>query len=186
MLTINDLNPGTGIVFNNQPHVVVSRDHGSSGRGGGFMRTKLKNLINGAIIENTFKGNDKIVEADLVRSQAQFLYFEGTNAQLMNTTTYDQFMIPKDQIGDGAGFMTEGMPVDVLSYQGQPITVSLPIKVELKVTYTEPGFKGNTASNTLKPATLETGASVQVPLFINADDIIRVDTRTGTYLERVK
>ncbi len=186
MLSINDLNPGTAILFNGQPHIVVQRDHGSSGRGGGFMRTKLKNLVNGAIIENTFKGNDRINEAELERSQGQFLYFEGPNAALMNTSTYDQFSLPKEQIGDQASYLTEGMTLDILSYQGKPMTVSLPIKVELKVTYTEPGYKGNTTSSTLKPATLETGAQIQVPLFINQDDIIRVDTRTGTYIERVK
>lgn len=190
MLSINDLNPGTAILFNGQPHIVVSRDHGSSGRGGGFMRTKLKNLSNGAIIDNTFKGNDKIAEADLERSQGQFLYFDssadGPNAAMMNMTTYEQFNLPKDQIGDQAHYLTEGMTVDILSYQGKPMTVSLPIKVDLMVTYTEPGFKGNTASNTLKPATVETGATVQVPLFVQQGDVIKIDTRTGDYLERVK
>jgi len=186
MLNISDLNPGTSIVFNNQPHIVMWREHAMMGRGGGFVRTKLKNLINGATVENTFKGNDKIQEADLDRSQSQFLFTEGQNLVFMDNTTYDQFSLPKEQIGDSAQFLTEGMTVDVLSYQEKPITISLPIKVELKVTYTEPGFKGNTASATTKPATLETGAQIGVPLFINQGDIIRVDTRNGTYLERVK
>lgn len=186
MLSINDLNPGIAILFNGQPHIVLSRDHGSSGRGGGFVRTKLKNLFNGAIIENTYKGNDKIAPAELERTQGQFLYFNGANAVLMDTTTYDQFNLPKEQIGNQASYLTEGMTIDILSYHGKPMTVSLPMKVELKVTYTEPGYKGNTTSSTLKPATLETGAQIQVPLFINQGDIIRVDTRTGTYIERVK
>ncbi len=186
MLTINDLNPGTAILFNNQPHIVVWREHAMMGRGGGFVRTKLKNIVNGATVENTFKGNDKLQEADLQRTQSQFLYFEGQNPVFMDNVSFDQVVIPRDQVGDSAQFLTEGMMVDVLSYQGKPMTVSLPIKVELKVTYTEPGFKGNTASATTKPATLETGAHIQVPLFINQDDTIRVDTRTGTYVERVK
>jgi elongation factor P len=186
MLSISDLNPGTAIIFNNQPHVVTWREHAMMGRGGGFVRTKLKNLVNGASLENTFKGNDKIQEADLSRSQAQFLFFEGQNPVFMDTTTFDQFTIPREQIGVSAQFLTDGMTVDVLSYENKPMTITLPIKIELKVTYTEPGFKGNTASNTTKPATLETGAQIGVPLFINQGDIIRVDTRDGTYIERVK
>lgn len=186
MLSINDIRPGLAIIFNNQPHIVVWREHAMMGRGGGFVRTKIKNLVNGAVVENTFKGNDKIQEADLHRSQAQFLYFEGQNPVFMDTTTFDQFTLPRDQVGESAQLMTDGMQVDVLSYQGKPMTVSLPVKVELKVTYTEPGFKGNTASATTKPATLETGANIQVPLFINQGDTIRVDTRDGSYIERVK
>jgi elongation factor P len=186
MLSISDLRPGLAIIWNNQPHIVVWREHAMMGRGGGFVRTKLKNLVNGATVENTFKGNDKIQEADLFRSQAQFLFFEGLNPVFMDTATFDQFTLPRDQIGESANFLTDGMTVDVLSYEGRPMTVSLPIKVELKITYTEPGFKGNTASATLKPATLETGTQIQVPLFINQGDIIRVDTRDGSYIERVK
>ncbi len=186
MLTINDLQPGVAILWNNQPHTVIWREHAMMGRGGGFVRTKLKNLVNGATVENTFKGNDKIQEADLHRAQAQFLYFEGANPVFMDTTSFDQFTLPRAQVGDSAQFLKDGMEVDVLSYQGKPMTVSLPIKVELQVTYTEPGFKGNTASATTKPATLETGADIQVPLFINQGDTIRVDTRDGSYVERVK
>jgi elongation factor P len=186
MLTINDLRPGLAITWNKDPHVVVWREHAMMGRGGGFVRTKLRNLISGATVENTFKGNDRIEEADLARSQAQFLYFEGQNGMFMDSTTFDQFSLSRDQVGESANFLTEGMMVDVLSYNDKPITVTLPIKVELKVSYTEPGFKGNTASSTTKPAKLETGASIQVPLFINQGDIIRIDTRDGSYLERVK
>lgn len=185
-LSINDLQPGRAILFNNQPHIVTWREHAMMGRGGGFVRTKMRNLMNGAVIENTFKGNDKIQEADLSRSQAQYLYMESSEPVFMDTVSFEQFTIPKDQIGESAHFMIEGMTVDVLSYEGRPITISLPIKVDLKVTYTEPGFKGNTASATTKPATLETGATIQVPLFINQGDTIRVDTRTGTYVERAK
>lgn len=173
-------------MFNKQPHIVIWREHAMMGRGGGFVRTRLKNLINGSTVENTFKGNDKIDEADLFRSQAQFLYFEGTDPVFMDNANFEQFTLPRDQIGESAGFLKEGMNVDVLSYESRPITITLPIKVELKVTYTEPGFKGNTASGTSKPATLETGAHIQVPLFINQDDTIRVDTRDGSYVERVK
>ncbi len=186
MLSINDLRPGLAILWNNQPHIVVWREHAMMGRGGGFVRTKMKNLISGAVVDNTFKGNDKIAEADLARTQAQFLYLEGQNPVFMDTVSFEQFTIPRDQIGDSVQFLTDGMQVDVLAYQGRPITVTLPVKVELKVTYTEPGFKGNTASATTKPATLETGAQIQVPLFINQGDTIRVDTRTNTYVERVK
>ncbi len=186
MLSINDLRPGLAIMWNNQPHIVVWREHAMMGRGGGFVRTKMKNLISGAVVDNTFKGNDKIGEADLARSQAQFLYFEGKDPVFMDTANFEQFTLPQDQVGDSTHFLSDGMMVDVLAYQGKPITVTLPIKVELKITYTEPGFKGNTASATTKPATLETGTSINVPLFINQGDVIRVDTRNGSYLERVK
>lgn len=186
MLSISDLKPGVAIIFNGQPHIVTWREHAMMGRGGGFVRTKMKNLLNGALVDNTFKGNDKITEADLARSQAQFLYFEGDTPVFMDMSSYEQFTIPRDQVGDSANYLKEEMMVDVLSYQGKPITVTLPIKVELKVTYTEPGFKGNTASATTKPATIETGTQINVPLFINTGDVIRIDTRTGEYVERVK
>ncbi len=186
MLTINDLRPGVAIVWNKQPHIVIWREHAMMGRGGGFVRTKLKNLVNGATIENTFKGNDKIEEADLHRSSSQLLYFEGQDPVFMDQTSFDQITLPREQIGETANYLKEGMTVEVLSYQDKPMTVSLPIKVELQVTYTEPGFKGNTASATTKPATLETGATVNVPLFVNQGDTIRIDTRDGSYIERVK
>lgn len=185
-LSINDLRPGVAILFNNQPHIVVWREHAMMGRGGGFVRTRLKNLLNGATVENTFKGNDRIQEADLSRSQAQFLYFEGQDPVFMDMNTFEQMTIPRDQVGDSAQFLKEGQTADILFYEGRPITASPPIKVELAVTYTEPGFKGNTASNTTKPATLETGAQIHVPLFVNTGDVIRVDTRDGSYVERVK
>jgi elongation factor P len=186
MLTINDLRPGLAIIWNSQPHIVIWREHAMMGRGGGFVRTRLRNLISGAVIENTFKGNDRIEEADLQHASAQFLYFDGNNGQFMDTLTFDQFLLSKEQIGENSQFLTESMIVDVLSYDNKPIAITLPIKIELKVTYTEPGFKGNTASATTKPAKLETGAQIQVPLFINQGDTIRIDTRDGTYLERVK
>ncbi len=186
MLSINDLNPGTAIIYNGQPHIVTWREHAMMGRGGGFVRTKLRNLVSGAIIDNTFKGNDRLEEADLARSNAQFLYFEGQNPVFMNNETFDQFTLPREQVGDGANYLKEGMNVDVLSYEGRPMTITLPTKVELEVTYTEPGFKGNTASTTNKPATLETGAQVQVPLFITTGDVVRIDTRDGSYVERAK
>src|SRR6266498_3000991 len=137
MYSINDLRPGLAILWNKQPHLVVWREHAMMGRGGGFVRSKLKNLVNGATVENTFKGNDKIEEADLERSQSQFLFFEGQNPVFMDTVTFDQFTIPRDQVGEGANFLTEGMNVDVLSYQNKPMTITLPIKVELDATSTE-------------------------------------------------
>lgn len=186
MLTINDLNPGTAIILNNQPHIVVWREHAMMGRGGGFVRTRLKNLLSGATIEQTFKGNDKLQEADLKRTTAQFLYFEDKSPTFMDMQTFDQFTIDREQIGDASQFLKEEMTVDILWYGDQPITATLPTKVDLTVTYTEPGFKGNTATNALKPATLETGAQVQVPMFINQGDVVRIDTRNGQYLERAK
>lgn len=185
MLSINDLHPGIAIVFNGQPHIVIRREHSMLGRGGGFVRTKLKNLVSGATIENTFKGNDRLAEADLERSRAQFLYQENDRSRFMDTTSFEQFSLPRSEI-NGEVFLTEGLTVDVVSYRGRPITVALPLKVDLKVAYTEPGFKGNTTTAATKSARLETGADIQVPLFIEMGDTIRVDTRTGAYLERIK
>lgn len=186
MLSMSDLRPGVVIIWNGQPHQIIWREHTMMGRGGGILRTKMRNLTNGSVIENTFKGNDKVDEADLDRKKAQFLYIDEQNAAFMDTTSYEQFELSKPSLGDQAEWLVEGMEVDILIFNGKPIGVTLPTKVEYEVTYTEPGFKGNTASNTLKPATVSTGAETMVPLFINIGDKIIVDTRDGSYAERGK
>lgn len=186
MLSLNDLRPGVVILWNNQPHQIIWREHTMMGRGGGIMRTRLRNLVNGAVIENTFKGNDKVDEAELERKKAQFLYFDDNDAVFMDTTTYDQFSFGREALGDQAQWLLDGMEVDLMLYNGKPIGVTLPTKVEYEVTYTEPGFKGNTAANTLKPATLNNDAQVMVPLFVGIGDRIIIDTRDGSYAERAK
>jgi len=188
MLTINDLKVGIKFIFNNAPHAVVYSEHSKSGRSGAVLRTKMKNLISGATIEHTFAGAEKVEEADLKTQKAQFLYrdpsADGDKFNFMDPTTFEQFELPEHQISDAKKFLKDGEEVDILYFANEPINIQLPIKMVFAITYTEPGFKGNTATNVLKPATIETGAEVKVPIFIKEGDKIVVDTRTGEYVER--
>ena len=184
MLSINDLKIGTKIIFNGEPMQVISAQHSKLGRGGGILRTRLKNLRDGTIIEYTFAGAEKIQSAELETKKAQFLYHDNDTFHFMDSGTFEQFILTKNQIGNLSRFLKDGEPVDILYFNDEPINIQLPIKIKLQVTYTEPGFKGNTASTVTKPATLETGAQINVPLFIKENDIIVLDTRTGQYVER--
>lgn len=184
MLTINDLKIGTKCIYNGDPHVVVFSQHSKQGRAGAVLRSKLKNLLNGAIIEHTFAGAEKLEEAILETKKAQFLYGDEANFYFMDPATFEQFDIPKNQIADVAKFLKDGEEVDIIYYDNRAINIQLPIKMKFKITYTEPGFRGNTATNVLKPATIETGAEVRVPIFIKEGDQIVLDTRTGEYVER--
>ena len=184
MLTINDLKIGTKVNFNGQPMVVVFAQHSKLGRGGGIMRTKLRNLINGTIIEKTFAGAEKLEEADLETKKAQYLYHNESGYYFMDSNSFEQFSLVKNQLGKTADLLKEGADVDMIYFDNKPINVNLPIKITLEITYTEPGFRGNTASTVTKPATLETGTQVNVPIFIKEGDKIVLDTRTGEYVER--
>lgn len=184
MLTINDLKLGTKIIFNGEPHQVIFAQHSKQGRAGGILRSKIKNLISGAIIDKTFAGNEKIDSAELETRPAQFLYADDLNCYFMDGQSFEQFEINLKQVGDQIKFLKESENIDILYFQNKPINLQLPLKIKLKVTYTEPGFKGNTASTVQKPATLETGAEINVPLFIKEGDEIVVDTRDGQYVER--
>lgn len=186
MLSITDLKTGTAFEFENQPYTVVYSEHSKLGRGGAIMRTKIKNLLTGAIIDRTFKGNESFGEVDLERKKAQYLYQENDIYYFMDATSFEQFEIEGAKIGIGKNYLKEGLNVDVVYYKDEPINVELPIKLPLEITYTEPGFKGDTVSSTTKPATLETGAEINVPLFIKIGDKVIVDTRTGKYVERTK
>lgn len=185
MYQITDLKPGTAIQVNGEPYTVTSSQHSKQARGGAVMRTTLKNLLSGAIIQKTFQGNDKIEPAEVKYSRAQYLYNDGNEYYFMDSTTYEQFSFSKQQLGDQTNYLTEGMDVDIQNVNGKPANVKLPPKIALKVTETEPGVKGDTASGGTKPATLETGAVIQVPLFVNTNDTVRVNTETGRYSERV-
>ena len=186
MLNISDLQTGTNIVYQGAPHQVVYREHSKIGRGGAILRTKLRNLSTGALTDTTFKGNEQLEEADISRSKAQFTYKDSSGYNFMDTTSFEQFGLPQDRLGRSAEFLIEAMEVDVLNWNGQAINIVPPIKVELKVSQTEPAVRGNTAQGSVsKPATLETGAKVQVPIFISPGDMIRVNTETGEYVERV-
>ncbi|MBM2820968.1 MAG: elongation factor elongation factor [Candidatus Berkelbacteria bacterium] len=184
MLSINDLKVGTKVNFNGQPYVVIFSEHSKLGRGGGIQRTKMRNLISAAIIEKTFSGAEKLEEAELETKKAQYLYKDDNGYNFMDSATFEQFSLAKNQLGKTAGFLKEGGEVDILYFEEEPININLPIKMTFEITYTEPGFKGNTASTVNKPATIETGSQVMVPLFIKNGDKIVLDTRTGEYVER--
>ena len=184
MLTINDLKVGTKINFNGEPYIVIFAQHSKQGRAGGIMRTKIKSLITRAIIEKTFAGAEKLQGAELETKKAQYLYNDSLNYNFMDSATFEQFALSQKQLGDLVRFLKEGDKVDIIYFEDKPININLPIKMNFEVTYTEPGFKGNTASTVTKPATLETGAQVNVPLFIKTGDKIVLDTRTGEYVER--
>jgi elongation factor P len=186
MLSIAQTKVGMFITFRNEPYRVVYAQHTKMGRGGGILKTKIKNLLTGAIVEQTFKDSDRIEQADLSHQQWQFLYKDSDIFYFMNPTTYDQVELSRDVIGNGASLLKDGMMVDVLSYRDKPIGVNLPPKVDLAITYTEPAVAGNTVSNVMKDATIETGATIKVPLFVKNGDVVRINTETGEYVERVK
>ncbi|MBW3538198.1 elongation factor P [Candidatus Parcubacteria bacterium] len=179
-----DLRKDTLIELDGTPYRVVEYSHSAMGRGGAVVRTKLKNLLTGAVIERSFRTADKVVPAQLEREDVQYLYRDGGSAVMMNQATYDQKPVNFDTLGEQSRFMAEGAEVTLLAYNGKVIGMEMPNSVNLKVTETEPGARGDTATTALKSCTVETGATVNVPLFINEGDMIKVDTRTGQYLAR--
>ena len=187
MATTADIKNGLCIEFNHDIYSIVEFLHVKPGKGNTFMRTKLKDVVNGYVLERRFNIGEKLEDVRVERRPYQFLYKEGEEYIFMNQETYEQLPIAKDLI-TGVDFMKEEMIVEVVSDASTEtiLYAEMPVKVELEITYTEPGIKGDTATNTLKPATVETGAEVRVPLFINTGDKIRVDTRTGEYVERVR
>jgi len=186
MYDTSDFRNGLKIEIDGTPFEITEFLHVKPGKGGAFVRTKLKNLQTGAVLSKTFRSGEKVGKPDLVERHMQYLYQQGTDYVMMDLENYEQFNIPESVVGDDRKFLKEDMELDVLFYNNQPITLALPIFVELVVTQTDPGLKGDTASGGSKPATLETGAVVQVPLFISEGEKVRVDTRTGEYITRVK
>lgn len=184
MLSIKEIKIGKIILTNNEPFVVVKAEHHKMGRGGAVLKTKLKNLINGNALEKTFQGNDKAEEADIDKKKANYLYKDERDAFLMDNESFEQFNVPLDQIGDAQRFLKDGIDVDVLYFNNEAMTVALPIKMEFKVISAPPGVKGNSAGNVTKQIELETGATINAPLFINEGDMIKVNTDTGEYVER--
>ena len=163
---------------------VVEFQHVKPGKGAAFVRTKMKNVITGAIVERTFNPTDKFENAYIERKDMQYSYNDGDLYYFMDMETFDMLPLTSDKLGDNFRFVKEEMMVKIISYKGNVFGVEPPTFVELEVTKTDPGFAGNTATNTLKPATLETGAEIKVPLFINEGDVLKIDTRTGEYLSR--
>lgn len=184
MYTISDLKNGTVIDLNNQPYQVVYFQHIKVGRGGANLKTKLKNLITNATLEKTFSGGDKIAPGNLERSKASFLYKQGADYYFMDSTNFEQFSLPEEQLNNKSGFLKESLEVDVLRYDDKPVAISLPPKVIYKITSTPPGVKGDTVTNAFKLATLETGLEIKVPLFINEGQEIIVNTDTEEYVGR--
>jgi len=184
MITAGDFRNGVTFELDGQVFQVVEFMHVKPGKGAAFVRTKLKNVITGATIERTFSPTDKMPEAHIERKDMQYLYNDGDLYYFMDMETYEQVPLGTDTVGDSLKFIKENMNVKILSYKGNVFGIEPPTFVELEVIETEPGFRGDTATNVTKPATVETGAVVKVPLFIDKGDMIRIDTRTGEYLER--
>ena len=184
MITAGDFRNGVTFELDGNVVQVVEFQHVKPGKGAAFVRTKFKNVITGSVVERSFNPTEKFPTAFIERKDMQYLYQDGDLYYFMDIESYEQLPIGKDKLGPAFAFVKENMEVKVLSYKGNVFGVEPPYFVELQVTATEPGVKGDTATNATKPATLETGAEVRVPLFINEGDMIRIDTRTGEYMER--
>lgn len=185
-LSITDLRKGTIFQWEGQPFRVVDYSQKVMGRGGSIVNVRIKSLLDGKVLEKTFKGNEQLDSADVATQSVQYLYNDGASFFFMNGETFDQFEVPADLVGDGAGYLKEGDHVQLQFWGDRPISVELPKNVPLKVTYTETAVKGDTSSSITKDATLETGLTIKVPAFIKQGDVISVDTATGTYRERMK
>ncbi|MCD6292115.1 MAG: elongation factor P [Deltaproteobacteria bacterium] len=185
MYSTPDFRRGLRIELNNEPFIIVSFQHVKPGKGGAFVRTKLKNLLNGNVVDRTFRSGEKVGKPDIEEKEMQYLYTDG-DFHFMDNDTYEQTALTADIVGNAKDYLQENSVVTVLFYKGRVINLELPTFVTLEVTEAEPGLKGDTASSVTKPVTVETGARINVPLFINPGDRLRIDTRTGEYMERVK
>jgi elongation factor P len=185
MISTSDFKNGTVFEWDDRIWQVVWFQHHKPGKGGAVMRLKLKNMRTGDIIERTFKSGESFREASLSRRKKTYSYTDGGTVHFVDTETYEDLEIRKEQLGEVYGFLKENMEVEALYLDDEFLNIQLPTSVQLKVTETVPGVRGNTVSNTMKPATLETGIEIQVPLFINEGDVVKVDTRSQEYVERV-
>jgi elongation factor P len=186
MYETSDIRKNLKIELDGDPYIVIDFQFVKPGKGNAFTRTKLRNMKTGAVIERTYRSGEKFTPAALEEKQMQYLYADGDQYCFMDTGTYEQVYLTKEQIGDGFGFLTENLVVDILFHSHEAIGVTLPNFVEIEVAESEPGVKGDTTSGASKPATLTTGIVIDVPLFVEAGDVLRIDTRTGEYVERVK
>jgi len=184
MLGITDLKTGTKFVIESDPYLVISYSHSKMGRGGAVVKTKLKNLRTGSTIEKTFQGSDKVMEADLNRKAAMYLYSDDDNSYFMDNETFEQFSLPTEKIGEQKKFLVENSNVDILYFDNEPLNIELPIKMEFKVTSAPPAIKGNTAGAVTKKVTLSTGAVIDAPIFIKEGDDVIVNTEDNSYVER--
>ncbi|MCL2033599.1 MAG: elongation factor P [Oscillospiraceae bacterium] len=184
MISAGDFRNGVTFEMDGNVYQIIEFQHVKPGKGAAFVRTKIRNVISGSVVEKTFNPSDKYPPAFIERKDMQYLYSDGGLYYFMDNETYENIPISESLLGDAFKFIKENMNVKVLSFKGNVFGVEPPFFVELKITKTDPGLKGDTATNTLKPAILETGAEIRVPLFINEGDVIRIDTRTGEYMER--
>ncbi len=185
MISTNDVKPGMALNLDDGLYSVVEYQHVKPGKGKAFVRMKLKSLDSGAVVDRTFRAGENVPRAMINRQDFQYLYKDDMGFNCMNTETYEQMTVPAELVGDTAGYLVEGMTVQLNLFEGNPIGIDLPASVELEVTYAEPGVKGDRVSGATKPVTLKTGLIVQAPLFIEQGDIVKVDTRTGDYITRV-
>ncbi|WP_045210688.1 elongation factor P [Desulfonatronovibrio magnus] len=184
MLSTTDFRKGLKIEIDNTPYEIVDFLHVKPGKGGAFVRTKLKNMLTGGAVDQTFRSGEKVGKPDMETRDMQYLYHDGSGYVFMDMGTYEQITIPDESMVDKGGFLKDGQTVKTLFYNGQPLDIDLPAAVVLAVKETEPGMKGDTVSGASKPATLETGLVVNVPLFINEGDMVKIDTRSKDYLGR--
>lgn len=184
MISAGEFRNGVTMEFEGSPYVILEFQHVKPGKGAAFVRTKIKNLKTGAVLEKTFRPNEKMPKAHIDRQDMQYLYSDGDLFHFMNAENFEQIAVNASEVGDSLKFVKENDVVKILAYGGQVFGIEPALFVELRITETEPGFAGNTAQGATKPAILETGAQIQVPLFINQDEVVKIDTRTGEYLGR--
>jgi elongation factor P len=186
MYTTSDFRKGLKIEIGGEPYTIVDFQHVKPGKGGAFVRTRLKSLTSGNVLDMTFRSGDKVDKPDLEEREMQFLYESNGEYHFMDTNNYEQLFLTADHLGDSKDFLKENLVIKAVFHNKRPIGIETPMFVELKVAQTEPGMRGDTATGATKPATLESGAVIQVPLFVNEGDILRIDTRTREYITRVK
>lgn len=186
MIVVGDMRGGNKVEIEGEPYLVVEAQHVKPGKGGAFCRTKLKSLRTGSILERTYRVNEKLDEPNLEEKEVQYLYSSEGQYYFMEVNTFEQLFLREDQLGDSKNYLKENMVLHILYFNDNPIGIDLPLSVELAIQKTDPGLRGDTASGGSKPAVLETGAIVKVPLYLNEGEVIKVDTRTGEFIERVK
>ncbi|HWA76650.1 MAG TPA: elongation factor P [Polyangiaceae bacterium] len=182
----SDIRKGLKLMQDGQPYMVIEFQFVKPGKGQAFTRTKMKNMLHGGVIERNIRSGEKLEAADVEERSLQYIYPEGDAYVFMNPQTGEQVTVQKEAVGDDAGFLIDGIEVSIVIYKGNPVSISLPPHITVQITETEPGVRGDTATNVTKPAKISTGANVPVPLFINQGDWIKVDTRSRSYLERTK
>lgn len=184
MLTLNEIKTGVNIVVNGTPFLVLSHQHSKMGRAGSVLRTKLKNLITGTVMEKTFQGAESVLEANITKSKSQYTYKDGLTYNFMDSESYEQFALSKEVLGDNINYLKEGTEVTILNFNNIPINIEIPVKMKLKVVEAPPGIKGNSVSSGGKIVVLETGVNVSVPLFVKVGDEVIINTQEGKYVSR--